>query len=706
MTTITAAAPSARVAGRARVLLRGRTDDPAWVRPTLLGVLVATAVLYTVDLAASGYANGFYSAAVEAGSKSWKAFFFGSFDSSNFITVDKPPASLWVMDLSARLFGVSSWSILVPQALEGVAAVALLYATVRRVFAAPAALLAAVVFALTPVAALMFRFNNPDALLTLLLVGAAYAVTRALERARTRWLVLAGVLIGLGFLTKMIQAFIVVPGFAAVYLLAAPVSLRRRLVQLVASGVAMFAAAAWWVAIVAVWPASSRPYIGGSQDNSILNLIFGYNGFGRLTGNERGSVVGGQVFGAAGGNAGAGPTGGSMWGPTGITRLFGGEMGTQISWLLPAALFFLVVLLAGMWRAPRTDGRRATVLIWGSWLVVTGLVLSFAQGIIHPYYTVVLAPAIGALVGIGVIWAWARRESILARLSLAVAFAGTAVWAFVLLDRTPSWHPALRYVVLTLGIVSAVLVALGPRAWGSHRYAGRAVLLVAVAAALAAPAAYSAETASTAHSGALPTAGPSGSVTGAGVGGGPGGRGFGRGQGPGQGFGPGAGGAPPAGGFGGPPGGFTPGATSGTGTIAGTGAVGGAGAQGGGLGGLLDSGTPAKALTTLLEQNAASYRWVAAIVGANSAAGVQLATDDPVMAIGGFNGTDPSPTLAQFEAYVAAGKIHYYLASGGGRGGPGAGSSSGSTAIASWVEQHFTATTVGGQTVYDLTAGT
>ncbi len=471
MTTTAAEAPArpgrAATASRVRALLRGRADDPAWARPALLGLLTLTAFLYLVDLAASGYANSFYSAAVQAGSQSWKAFFFGSFDSSNFITVDKPPASLWLMEISARLFGVSSWSILVPQALEGVAAVGLLYATVRRRFSAPAALLAGTVFALTPVAALMFRFNNPDALLTLLLVGAAYSLTRALEKGRSRWLLLAGALIGLGFLTKMLQAFIVVPGFAAVYLLAAPVSVRRRLGQLLASGVAMFAAAAWWVAVVAVWPAGSRPYIGGSQDNSILNLIFGYNGLGRITGNERGSVIGGRVFGAGGGGAT-----GSMWGPTGITRLFGSEMGTQIAWLLPAALVLLGVLLWGMRRARRTDGQRAAVLIWGSWLVVTGIVFSYAQGIIHPYYTVVLAPAIGALVGIGVAWTWARRDALAARLALATVLAGSAAWAFALLDRTPSWHPALRYAILVGGIVAAVVVGAGPTLWGETRQWG------------------------------------------------------------------------------------------------------------------------------------------------------------------------------------------------------------------------------------------
>ncbi len=686
-TTAGALAPThERRSARLRALLRGRADDPAWARPALIGLLAGTAFLYLVDLAASGYANAFYAAAVEAGSKSWKAFFFGSFDSSNFITVDKPPASLWVMDLSARLFGVSSWSILVPQALEGVAAVALLYATVRRRFSAAAALLAGAAFALTPVVALMFRFDNPDALLTLLLVGAAYAVTRALEEARTSWLLLAGALIGVGFLTKMLQAFLVVPGFAGVYLLAAPTTLRRRLVQLVAGGAALVASAAWWVAIVTLWPAASRPYIGGSQTNSILELIFGYNGFGRITGDETGSVGGGgRSFGTGGGAQGG------MWGPTGLTRLFGGEMGTQVSWLIPAALVLGGLALWGLRKAPRTDGRRAAVLIWGSWLVVTGLVFSLAQGIIHPYYNIVLGPAIGALVGIGVGYAWARRDAWLYRVVLAATLAGTTIWAFALLDRTPSWHPALRFTVLTAGIAASVLIAAGPLLWGGNRAAARAVLLVALAAALAAPAAYAAETAATPHSGALPTAGPSGSTSGPGAGGR---RGFGPGGARPAFGGRGAGGA--GGGFGPPPTGFAPGGL--------------AGRTRGGLGGLLDASTPSAALVKLLRTDASSYRWAAAIVGANSAAGVQLGTGDPVMAIGGFNGTDPTPSLAEFKADVAAGKIHYFVSSGGGGfgggragpGGPGASRSSG--AIASWVEATFTPMTVGGATVYDLTA--
>ncbi|HMC68235.1 MAG TPA: glycosyltransferase family 39 protein, partial [Mycobacteriales bacterium] len=250
-------------------------QDERWVRPALLVLLLGTGILYLWGLGASGWANGFYSAAVQAGSHSWKAFFFGSFDSSNFITVDKPPASLWVMDISARIFGVNAWSILAPQALEGVAAVGLLYATVRRRFTATAALLSGAVMALTPVAALMFRFNNPDALLVLTLVGAAYAMVRAIEDGRTRWLILAGSLVGVGFLSKMLQAFLVLPGFALVYLYAAPVALSRRIRQVLLGGVATVVAAGWWVAAVALTPVADRPYIGGSQHNSILELIIG-----------------------------------------------------------------------------------------------------------------------------------------------------------------------------------------------------------------------------------------------------------------------------------------------------------------------------------------------------------------------------------------------------------------------------------------------
>jgi 4-amino-4-deoxy-L-arabinose transferase-like glycosyltransferase len=669
-------------------LVRGRRDDPRWVRPALLGLLGATALLYLWGLGASGWANGFYTAAVQAGSKSWKAMFFGSFDSSNFITVDKPPAALWVMDLSARIFGVNAWSVLVPQALEGVAAVGLLYATVRRRFGPAAGLIAGAVMATTPVATLMFRFNNPDSLLVLLLVAAAYTTVRATEKASTRWLIWTGALIGLGFITKMMQAFLVVPGFALVYLVAAPTLLRKRIGSLLIAGVAMLVSAGWWVAVVTLWPASSRPYIGGSQKNSILELIFGYNGFGRLTGNETGSVGGG-------GNTTTG-----QWGATGITRLFGSDMGGQVSWLIPTALVFLVAGIDLTLRRSRTDLDRAHWVLWGSWLLVTGLTFSYAQGIIHPYYTVALAPAIGALVGMGAVAFWRRRDSMPARLALTAGTTAAACWSYLLLQRNSGGYKTLGELVLVAGLAVAAAFAVIPWALqlSGERHtalAAKATGILAGAALLvgiAGPGAYALQTASVAHTGSIPSAGPATSG--------------------GQGFGGRGGGAP--GGFGGQGGTGANQTQGGTGTsnqLQGAPGGGGFGGQrggaagGGGMGGLLDASTPSAALIAALQANASSYTWVLATVGANNAAGYQLASGEAVMAIGGFNGSDPTPTLAAFKALVQAGKVHYYI---GGSGlGSGMNAAGTATQITAWVEANFTTTTIGGVTVYDLThAGT
>ncbi|MGO8861989.1 MAG: glycosyltransferase family 39 protein [Acidimicrobiales bacterium] len=688
--------------GRLARFVRGRESDAAWVRPALLALLALTAVLYLWDLGASGWANSFYSAAVQAGTKSWKAFFFGSSDSSNFITVDKPPASLWVMEISARIFGVNSWSILVPQALEGVATVGLVYLTVRRWFTAQAALLAGVVLALTPVAAMMFRFNNPDALLALLLTGSMYAMTRALEKAQTTWLVLAGTLIGFGFLTKMLQAFLIIPALVIVYLLAAPTGWWRRVWQVVVLGAATLVSAGWWVAVVALTPAADRPYIGGSQDNSILNLIFGYNGFGRLTGNESGSVVGGGGAGAAG-----------QWGPTGLTRLFNAQFGNMMSWLLPGALLMGAALLVFTVRARRTDRERAALLLWGGALVGSGLVISLSQGIIHPYYAVALAPPLAALSGISAVGLWQRRSRWTARVCLAAALMTTSIWGFVLLDRTPQWFPTLRFVVIVAGILGSLAVLALPWLRHTPRLAVGLVAGLGLGAALVTPLLSSVSTAATPHSGAIPSVTPTPSG-GLGFGGGfPGaGRGFAAGGFPG--FGgtrtgrAGAGGFPGrfnGGRFGG--GGFpgAGGALPGTGTGAGGfSRVPFGGGGGGGGGGFLNASSPSPALTKLLEADAGRYTWAAATVNSNSAAGYQLASDEPVMAVGGFNGTDPAPTLAQFEKYVAEGKIHYFIA-GGAAGGFGSGRDDDASQITAWVEDHFTATTVGGVTLYDLTTG-
>ncbi|MDQ0378635.1 ArnT family glycosyltransferase [Amycolatopsis thermophila] len=600
------------VPAAARTRTAGR---PAWVRPSVAVLLVATAALYLWNLSASGYANDFYAMAVQAGTKNWEALFFGSLDPGNVITVDKPPASLWLMALSGRLLGFSSFSMLLPNALCGVASVALLHAAVRRTSGPLAGLLAGAALALTPVAALMFKFNNPDALLVLLMVAGAYCTVRALDRAGTGWLLLAGVALGFGFLTKMLQAFLVLPAFALVYLVAAPAGLGKRVLQLAGAGIAVVVAAGWWIVAVALWPTESRPYIGGSTDNTPLELAFGYNGLSRIFGGER--------------NAGGGFGGGNAMfgGETGLLRMFGSSFGLEISWLLPAAL---VALVAGLWFtrfAPRLDRSRAALLLWGGWTVVTALVFSFMSGTIHPYYTVALAPGIAGLVAIGAIELWRGRHNFAARIVLALMVAATGVWDFILLDRTPEWQPWLRWVLLplTAAVVAGLLFGLD-----RIRRAGIVLAVAGVCTGLLAPAAYTVVTAGQGHSGSLPTSGPSGNSM--------------------------------------------------------------------GFGGGVRGGPTSSELIALLKQT--TTKWSAATNGSQSAAGLALNSDTAVIAIGGFNGGDPAPTLEQFKRYVADGDITYYVS--GGAGGTGRG---GSGEIATWVEQNFTPQTIGGTTVYDLTSG-
>ncbi|CAL9490962.1 hypothetical protein SUDANB21_03251 [Streptomyces sp. enrichment culture] len=691
------------------------TNDPRWARPALFALLLATGLLYLCNLHASGYANSFYSAAVQAGSQSWKAFFFGSLDAANAITVDKPPAALWPMALSVRLFGLSSWAILAPEVLMGVGTVAVVHASVRRRAGHGAALLAGAVLALTPVAALMFRFNNPDALLALLMAVACHLVVRALEDGRTKWLMWAGVAIGFAFLTKTLQAFLILPALAVVYAVCAPVRPRKRFAQLAFATVALVVSGGWWVAVVELWPASSRPYIGGSQNNSFLELTFGYNGLGRLNGEETGSV---------GGGGGAG--GGGRWGETGWDRMFNDDVGGQISWLLPAALILLAAALYLTRKTRRTDITRAAFLVWGGSLLTTAAVFSFMAGIFHQYYTVALAPCLAAVTGMGAAALWQRRRETWAALTLAAAVTATAAWGCVLLARTPDYLPWLRWIVLVCGLTAALGLVFAGRA-------GRRVVLAAaglgVAASLAGPTAYTLSTVREGHSGSIVMAGPA--STGRGGGGGPQGGGPGGGQNGAQGGGPGGGGTqgqnggpqngtppdstpPTTNGTGGFPGGAPsgrngtvtpPGTTDGTTTE-----TPGRGSRGGvGMGGLLGGTSVDAQARELLETDADDYTWAAAAVGAQNAASYQLATGEPVMAVGGFNGTDPSPTLAQFQQYVKDGRIHYFVSSGGMGGGGGRGGADGtgtSSRITAWVQENFTQVTAGSATFYDLTRPT
>jgi len=610
---------------------------PRWERPALLALLAGTAVLYLWGLGSSGWGNDYYAAAAQAGTQDLTAWLFGSHDAGNSITVDKPPAALWVMALSGRLFGFSAFTMLLPQALMGVGAVGFLFAAVRRVGGPGVGLIAGAALALTPVAALMFRFNNPDALLVLLMVAAAYFVVRATENGSTRWMALAGSALGFAFLAKMLQAFLVVPGLALAFLVAAPIGMWQRVWKLMVGAAAMIVSAGWYIALVELWPAGSRPYIGGSSSNSLLQLALGYKGIDRIAG-------GGQPGGGAGEHGGFGGAGNIFFGGApGIGRMFGQSMGTEVSWLLPAALIGLIAALWLTRKAGRTDRVRASLLLWGGWLLVTAAVFSFMDGTIHPYYTVALAPAVAALVGISVRELWQIRDRLWSRLVMAAMSAVTGVWAFVLLDRTPDWMPALRWVVLVGSVVVAVMVAAGAQRKGTQI----AVLAAgAILFAVAAPAAYAVQTVATAHNGPISTSGPSkGDAFGLPGGGGPGGPG-----------------------------------------------------RPGGPGGRMADNAALAELVGGLDN-----RWAAATIGSMGASSLELKSGASIMAIGGFTGGDNSPTLTQFQHYVANHEIRYFI-EGEHFGPPGHRESGAASEITDWVKQNFTAGDVGGSTVYDLTA--
>jgi 4-amino-4-deoxy-L-arabinose transferase-like glycosyltransferase len=681
-----------RRTGRASRLLLG--NQPRWIRPSAAALLAFTAVLYLWNLEATGYANSFYAAAIQAGTKDWTALLFGSLDAGNAITVDKPPAALWIPALVGRVFGFSPLSMLVPQALMGVAAVGLLHLTVKRISGPGAGLLAGGVLALTPVAALMFQFNNPDALLTLCLVLAAYLTTRAIEKAGWRWLAAAGAVIGLAFLTKMLQGFLIVPGLALAYLWAAPTGLGRRFLHLFAAAGGIVLVAGSYIALFQLTPASARPYMAGSETNSFLELTFGYNGLGRITGYEGGMPGGG---GGMGGNVGFGGT-------AGITRMFGTSFGGEVSWLLPSAL---ILLGAGLWltrREARTSRTRAALVLWGGWLLVTAGILSFMSGTVHPYYAVALAPAIAALVGIGAVELWRGRAYWPVRITLAATVLAGSVWSAVLLGRDATWLPGIRVAVVILGVLAAVALLLRLDSLQAvparfRRTATATVVAVSLLAGGLGSTAWTFATAAQPHSGSIPTSGPTASAMG-----GPGGQGgragfagpgtsgsgtSGSGQADGSGLAPDSSGLAPNGGS--AIGGNTDGGTVPGGTAPGGSAPGGAMGPDG-------AGAANSELTALLK--ASTAKWSGIVSGASQAASLELATDTNVIALGGWNGGDPYPTLAQFQEMVANGEIGYFI-SGGGMGGGGG--RDGNSEVATWVAANFEAQTVGNSTVYKLT---
>jgi 4-amino-4-deoxy-L-arabinose transferase-like glycosyltransferase len=732
-----------------------RPPRPWWGRWTQLLVAAVAGALYVSNLSVNGLGNPYYAAAVKSGSVSWKAFFFGSVDPGSFITVDKPPAAFWLPDLSARLFGYSSWSILLPDAVAGIVAATVTYHLARRMLAAAArghgagmlgslgpkgaemgGLLAGLALAVTPIGAVMFRFNDPDALLTLFLILASWAGWVAIERGSIRHLVLAGFIVGLAFLCKELVAAVVVPGLALAWIVAAPLSLRRRLWGWLWSGLMLVLSAGWWVAVVQLLPASDRPYIASSSNNSIVSVIFGYNGFSRLFGSHRGggathaaathAVTGrateavGQAFGGGRGFGGGGGGFGGFGGGAGWTRMFASTLGSQISWLLPLAAVGLVFGLLSAGRSPRSDLRRAGYILWGGWAAAAFVVFSKSSGTFHGYYVVALAPPVALLAAVGAVdlWAVGRSHRSLCWL-LPFSIAGSGAWAWALLDRDPSYHPWLRTAILVAAIVGAVGMLItsvaAPRLLGTSgdpasgasgnpanpgtvpsgggrrllRPLGVAAAAVAAVALLAGPTAWAASSSTSARNGTNPTAGPSSAATtgfsfggagraGRGTVGGSGGFGGANGFGGAAGFGD-ANGFGDAAGFGD--------ASGTTERAGGAGRTGGAGGFGGGA----TSGPSAgdQSFVKWLEANRNGAKYLVAVDGSMSADDLIIASGKPVLDLGGFSGNDPYPTLAQFEHLVTQGKVRYVLvSSGGGFGGRG-GNSAVSTVL-SWVEAHGT----------------
>jgi len=609
-------------------------------RPELVALLVLAGALNLWALSRNGWANDYYSAAVRSMGSSWHNFLFASMDPSGVMTVDKPPLALWVQVVSVRIFGYDSLSVLVPQALMGMASVALIYDLVRRRFGRLGGFVGGLVLATTPIAVAVSRHNNPDALLALCSVAALWCAVRALEDGRTRWLVLAGACVGLGFETKMGVALTVVPGIAAAWLWIDPRARGRlrALRQLLAGGSAMVLVGGAWPLLVELTPAADRPWVAGTSDNTVLSLIFGYNGLNRV-GGEAGVPAG------AGGNL----SGGS----TGPLRLLNSALGGQAGWLLG----FVVVSALGMAvasRLRRSDVRTGWLIAVGSAFLLTAALFSAASGIFHPYYVSLLAPFAAALAGAGA--AELMRGGLAARIVGPLALAAGVGTELVVAGRYPGQLTWLPPVLVPVGAIAAV--ALGVLAAPRAR---RLAFSAATVALLLAPAVWSVDTLGYATSGTFPSGGPA-SVQGAGgarpLGVPPAGLGgrarlpagpplFGAGGPPGTGN----GGAPPPGALGrapAPPPGFR--------RRSGPLALGGGPGPAGGLFG--DSRSIDKVLGYVRAHGGGTI----AVASQSSAAAAIVAENADVAGIGGFSGRESDVSVSWLAQEVSSGKIRWVLA--------------------------------------------
>lgn len=595
-------------------------DKRSWFEKwTLPVLLVLTGVLYLFGALHNGMANSYYAAAVQAASQDWTAWLFGSLDAANYVSVDKPPLATMIMGLSARLFGFSSFSMLLPSVLAGVGSVWLVYGAVKRQFGFTSAAIAGTTLMLTPVAALMFGFNNPDAILTLMLTASGYAFLRSLEGKRPLlWLGLAGLFTGLAFNTKMLQGLMALPAMALVYLVFAKPPIVTRFLHVVFAGVITTMSTLWWSVLVWLTPAGSRPWVGSTNDNNIWSLIFGYNGLGRLLGGR-------------GPGGGHGPGGTGFGGQTGIFRIFNNDFGPNIAWLLVLALAGGGLMLWILRKTPRTNRGRAAVIFWMLWLLIHIVIFSMTSGVIHPYYVVVMAPAVAALVGISLPFLWGaytRRKPYAWLLPVLVGV--TAVIAVIILGYagTMTW---LVWIVGLLGLTG--MIGLLVNLYAPRRWLQNLAIITALAACTLAPTVYTLATVNVVHTGSIPTAGPSSTAM---------------------------------------------------------------------QGSNNESSQADSQLVQYLVEHQNGATWLVAVASANESAALQLTSGQPVMAVGGFNGSDTPLTLEQFKQLVKDGKVNYYAIGSHGRGGGGPGG--GNNEITAWVKQTGTVVNYGGSdvTLYEL----
>jgi 4-amino-4-deoxy-L-arabinose transferase-like glycosyltransferase len=719
-----------------------------WRRRALLLIALIAAFCNFYQLQANGYANLYYAAAVKSMLQSWHNFFFVSYDPGGFVTVDKPPLGFWIQTISAKIFGYSGFSILLPEALAGVASVIVLYILVRRAFGDVAGLLAALALAITPISVVTNRNNTIDSLLVLTSLLAAWAVLKATEHGGLRWLLVGGLLVGVGFNIKMLEAWLILPALALVYLLGAPLRWRTRFLHLILAGLVMLVVSLSWVVPVDLTPASERPYVGSSQTNSEMELAFGYNGIQRLTGalfNRGGpaSSATNSGFTFPTGLAGNGPGGASENGQVGFFRLLNEQLGPQVSWLLPFAILgFLAAALTSrgttpanetesggglagwtrrLWReSPNAhlNQQQQSLTLWGMWVLTQGVFFSVA-GFFHTYYLSMLAPGIAALVGIGAVALWrAFQQGGWLGWLLPITLVATAATQVSLLANYPDYRAWVAPIALGATLIAAAaLVWLNVRDMGASqgavalasgqepvvieangdfavermepvalpqfsrylhllRLAAPWIVAGAMLALLVAPAAWVAASLSSPSTSNLPVAGPRPTTAfngPSGAGGGFAGRGSANGRFPGAGGFPG-GGPPSLGGNGG----FAPPSGGGNGTF--TPPTGTGGTSG-------NSATNLQVNSDLIayleaRQTAGSYLF--ATTSSMTASPYIIATGKPVMALGGFSGSDPILTTAQLQALVANGTVRYFLLGGGG-GGFGGGGPGGSTSATSWV---------------------